>query len=161
MKLSYVSIFTATFLAGLPKQSTALKCGSGVTEPCIGDTDVRYNPDVTYNLKEQADFWSDLEGLYIQDECDYDADGTKRTKFFLPGLAEEAGLGSFDFCNMKAFLVSISTAGVASFIEALSSLCARFLFLFTMPLFDLFDIITCHRTLQSMGRDIIIIEQSL
>lgn len=108
MKLSFVSIITAAFLAGLPKQSTALKCGiSGVTEACIGDTDVRYNPDVTYNLKEQADFWADFEGLYVQDQCDYDADGTKRTRFFLPELPEVFGLGSFDACNMKAFLVSI------------------------------------------------------
>ena len=63
MKFSKLSILGA-FLALLPTQSSALKCGiKGVTEPCIGETDDRYNPDVSYNLKDQNDLWKKKEGL--------------------------------------------------------------------------------------------------
>jgi len=104
MKFTHLSIIIAA-LADFPKQSTALKCGiNGITEPCIGETDVRYDSDVSYNIKEQDDIWGKLEGLYVQESCEYDADGTKRTKFYPPGFPPEYGLGSYNNCDIKSFL---------------------------------------------------------
>ena len=103
MKFSQLSILGA-FLSLLPTQSSALKCGiKGVTEPCIGETDDRYNPDVSYNLKDQNDLWKNLEGLYVGTQSDFSKDGEKLTKYYLPG-AELAGIGSYDFSNAKMFL---------------------------------------------------------
>ena len=90
----------------LPIESLALKCGiKGVTMPCIGDTDVRYNPNISYDLKEQNDFWKAIEGMYVLDLCGYKADGLPERKGYIQGLGEEEGFGSFDFCNTKAFMV--------------------------------------------------------
>lgn len=89
-------------LATLPTQSKALKCGiNGVTKPCIGDTDSRYNPDVTYNLKEQNNFWKSLEGLYVQDMIFYE-NGLPNTNYV--GVVP-APLGTYDFSKAKSFLV--------------------------------------------------------
>jgi len=102
MKFTHLSIIIAA-LADFPKQSTALKCGiNGITEPCIGETDVRYDSDVSYNIKEQDDIWGKLEGLYVQESCEYEADGTKRTKLYPPNFPPE--LGSYNNCDIKAFL---------------------------------------------------------
>jgi len=104
MKFTHLSIIIAA-LADFPKQSTALKCGiNGITEPCIGETDVRYDSDVSYNLKEQDDIWGKLEGLFVDETCEYDADGTKRTKFYPPYFPPEYGLGSYNRCDIKGFL---------------------------------------------------------
>ncbi len=100
-KLSLISTFLVV-LATLPTQSKALKCGiNGVTKPCIGDTDSRYNQDVSYNLKEQNNFWKSLEGLYVQDMTFYDRNGPiTNTTIIVP-----AGLGTYDFSKAKSFLV--------------------------------------------------------
>lgn len=103
MKFTHLSIIIAA-LADFPKQSTALKCGiNGITEPCIGETDVRYDPDVSYNIKEQEDIWGKFEGLYVQDSCEYDADGTKRTEY-LPPTGWSPAYGTYNNCNEKGFL---------------------------------------------------------
>ena len=105
MKFSKLSILGA-FLALLPTQSSALKCGiKGVTEPCIGETDDRYNPDVSYNLKDQNDLWKKKEGLYVGTQVDYNAEGDKLTnrnpkKF---DGTEINGIGTYDFSNGKTF----------------------------------------------------------
>ena len=90
-----------------PIESLALKCGiKGVTMPCIGDTDVRYNPNIGYDLKEQNDFWKAIEGMYVLDMCNYDANGLPQSKGYMQaGVGEELGFGTFDFCNTKAFMV--------------------------------------------------------
>jgi len=104
MKFTHLSIIIAA-LAVYPKQSTALRCGiNGITEPCIGETDVRYDSDVSYDIKEQDDIWGKLEGLYVQESCEYEADGTKRTKLYPPNFPPEYGLGSYNNCEKKGFL---------------------------------------------------------
>lgn len=104
MKLSHLTL-SSTLLSILPHQSASLKCGiKGITEPCIGDTDIRYNPDVSYDLKDKNDFWPLFEGLFIADECWFNPDGTILTNVFVRGL--DAGLGTWSGCSNKSFLVS-------------------------------------------------------
>lgn len=105
MKLSILTL--SIILCGiLPQQSVSLECGiKGITEPCIGDTDIRYNPDINYDLQDQDDFWNQWEGLYIQDQCNYNADGTPQSEFYY--VPKEFGLGSWDACSNKNFLVSV------------------------------------------------------
>lgn len=101
MKVTTLGILLSLF----PQQSASFKCGiKGVTSRCIGDTDIRYNPDVSYDLKELDFFWKLLEGLYVGDHCIYLADGTPQSKVYLPGLPKEGGFGSWDGCNHKFFL---------------------------------------------------------
>jgi len=102
MKVSHLTL-SSILLSILPQQSASLKCGiKGITGPCIGDTDIRYNPDVSYDLKDQDNFWALIEGLYISDECSFLPDGTIQTNVIFPGL-EEAGLGSWSGCGYKTF----------------------------------------------------------
>jgi len=102
MKLSHLTL-SSTLLSILPHQSASLKCGiKGITEPCIGDTDIRYNPDVSHDLKDKNDFWPLFEGLFIADECWFNPDGTILTNVFLRGL--DAGLGTWSGCSNKSFL---------------------------------------------------------
>ena len=108
MKVSNLPfIGTSLFvLATLPTQSKALKCGiKGVTKPCISDTDSRYNPDVTYNLKEQNNFYKSLEGLHVQDVAFYYVEdvpfGIPTTNSILFVSTE---LGTYDLSKAKAFL---------------------------------------------------------
>jgi len=103
MKFSHL-IFLGSVLSLLPSQSLALKCGiKGVTEPCIGATDARYDPDVGFNLEEQNDIYKSLEGLYMGEICFYNGDGTPEDKYYLNNVPKEVGLGSFDLCNTKVF----------------------------------------------------------
>ena len=105
MKVSHLTL-SSILLSILPQQSASLKCGiKGITGPCIGDTDIRYNPDVSYDLKDQDNFWAILEGLYIADECAFLPDGKIYSNVIPAGL-EEAGLGSWSGCGYESFLVS-------------------------------------------------------
>ena len=69
--------------------------------PCIGDTDSRYNQDIGYDLKEQDNFWNSLEGLFVEDIVVYKSDGTPDTN----NAVVPAPLGTYDFSNVKSFLV--------------------------------------------------------
>ena len=70
--------------------------------PCIGDTDSRYNQDISYDLKEQDNFWNSLEGLFLEDAVFYNKNGTaaKESDIVVP-----AQLGTYDFSNAKGFVV--------------------------------------------------------
>jgi len=104
MKFSRLA-FLSSVLSLLPTQSLALKCGiKGVTEPCIGATDVRYDPDVSFDLKEQNEVWKSIEGLYMGEICLYNADGTPQKDQYLSGAPKEFGLGTYDFCSTKLFI---------------------------------------------------------
>jgi len=104
MKVSHLTL-SSILLSILPQQSASLKCGiRGITQPCIGDTDIRYNPDVSYDIKEQDNFWELFEGLYMaDDECFTSEDGTDVENYVLPGT-EGLGVGTFDGCGFKSFL---------------------------------------------------------
>ena len=69
--------------------------------PCIGDTDSRYNQDISYDLKEQENFWNPLEGLFLEEIVFYKSDGTPDTN----NAVVPAPLGTYDFSNVKGFLV--------------------------------------------------------
>lgn len=55
----------------------AVKCGiKGVTNPCVGDTDPRYDDSVGCNFVEQNDFWKKHDGLFIIDDTYFNKNGT-------------------------------------------------------------------------------------
>lgn len=65
MKFKLAALPDLALLYVHPSQTTALRCGlSWITEPCIGDTDKRYDPAVKYDLVDQSDFFKTVEGLY-------------------------------------------------------------------------------------------------
>lgn len=104
MKVSSLHIAViSTVLVILPTQSAAIECGiKGITKPCRGDTDIRYDPNASYDLKEQDSFWKSLEGLYVGDMKFFYDDGTPETKYG-NGLPED--LGTFDMSKAKSFVV--------------------------------------------------------
>ena len=76
----------------------ALKCGiAGVTEQCMGDTDPRYDPDVSYDLKEQSGYYANAEGLYVSLNYKYLADGLPSTTHPLGTEPGAEALGNFSF----------------------------------------------------------------
>jgi len=81
-----------------PNGSTALKCGiAGVTNQCIGDNDVRYDSDASYNLEDQDELWGKISGLYY---------GTlsQRLPDFSPYSNRTFAFGSFDYSNPERFV---------------------------------------------------------
>jgi len=108
MKLSSASIGLVSIIAPLyPHQSSAISCGiKGITKPCIGDSDIRYDPDVSYNLEDQDDYWKRAGGLYMGETVSYTAEGDKRSVAYLASAAEamrKNKLGTYDFSKMKTF----------------------------------------------------------
>ncbi|GFH44318.1 hypothetical protein CTEN210_00792 [Chaetoceros tenuissimus] len=94
MKLTSCIVFLLS--TSSPSYVSALKCGiKGVTKTCIGDTDKRYDPDVSYNLKEGSMFWKSYEGLYEIDEYIYAPNGVQVTESSLDDLPLPEGAGSF------------------------------------------------------------------
>ncbi|GFH44465.1 hypothetical protein CTEN210_00939 [Chaetoceros tenuissimus] len=94
--MKFTSFPIALLLSISASSVSALKCGiKGVTKACIGDTDKRYDPDVSYDLKEGSMFWKSYEGLYEIDEYIYAADGVQVTESSLDDLPLPEGAGSF------------------------------------------------------------------
>jgi len=103
MKVSNLALITI-ILTSLPKHASALKCGiSFVTEDCLGDTDPRYDSEISYDLKEGDAFWKSREGLYVEDQCEYGGDGIPITKQPIRGFKRTI-FGTWDFCNGRAML---------------------------------------------------------
>jgi len=85
---------------GAPSVSKALKCGiAGVTKQCLGKTDVRYDPDASYDLADQKEFWGDFSGLYVGDHAYALPDWSPLTERTIDGIP-----GSFDFSDTKKFV---------------------------------------------------------
>ena len=94
--MKFTSFCSALLLSISASSISALKCGiKGVTKACIGDTDKRYDSDVSYDLKEGSMFWKSYEGLYEIDEYIYAADGVQVTESSLDDLPLPEGAGSF------------------------------------------------------------------
>jgi len=54
---------------------SALKCGiKGITEPCIGDIDPRYDTEVSYDLKSLSNFYENYSGLFVDTDYRYGPD---------------------------------------------------------------------------------------
>ena len=87
---------------GAPTGSAALKCGiAGVTKQCLGKTDVRYDPDASYDLTDQDMYWGAFSGLYYGVVTFNVPDGSPLTEAMFDGIP-----GSFDFSDTRKFLNS-------------------------------------------------------
>jgi len=114
MKVSNLALFNIV-LTSLPKHAIALKCGINlVTENCLGDTDPRYDSEISYDLKEGDAFWKKRQGLYVGNQCEYGGDGIPRNKRYLDSLGPETGAGTWDFCNFKV-MTNITVDGTRLF----------------------------------------------
>ena len=103
----------AACLAALLNQATfALRCGiSGITKECLGDSDIRYDPEVKYDLKEQNQIWETIEGWYEMDMMYFNEDGTQRS---FETFGDPTQLGSYDFTKGKTFMkISVEKSRVA------------------------------------------------
>ena len=104
MKLSSASLALMSVVAPLlPHQSSALSCGiNGVTKPCLGETDIRYDPDASLNIKDQTDFW--VDGFVIAEQVLYSAGGEKQSAVPLnETMPLNIDLGTYDYSKMKIF----------------------------------------------------------
>jgi len=92
MKFSLASLL----LSNVVGSTAALRCGiKGVTKPCIGDTDPRYDVSKGYNFVDQNTFWTRFAGLYVEEYYLYDADGNPVTSKVFPGLEDAGGYNTF------------------------------------------------------------------
>jgi len=57
------SINIAFFLL-LPPSALAIKCGRPLTTACLGDTDIRYDPDSSNSAIDQDPVWRRMQGLF-------------------------------------------------------------------------------------------------
>lgn len=76
MKLTRAAFYFAFLLAtiaSLPYASGAKKCGTWATEDCIGDTDIRYDPDASTDLLDLHPLYKGFEGLWIGNFTTYDS----------------------------------------------------------------------------------------
>lgn len=81
--------------------ANALKCGiKAITEPCIGDSDIRYDADIPYDLKAQSNFWMNYEGLTSGLNYRYDPQGQPATGNVIDGLEF---LGSFNMFPSRIY----------------------------------------------------------
>lgn len=85
----------------------ALKCGiGGITKPCIGDTDPRYDPKATYDLKSQTAYYKNLlpkgsnTGLFSGLSYIYNEEGIPSKNIVVPGLE---ALGNFSYFPAPIF----------------------------------------------------------
>jgi len=70
-----VLLHCLSVLACLPLHEGALKCGiKGITEPCIGDIDPRYDTDVSYDLKSLNKYYENYSGLLVTTDYKYGPD---------------------------------------------------------------------------------------
>ena len=91
-----------TLFLGAPTGSAALKCGiAGVTKQCLGKTDVRYDPDASYDLVDQDEFWEDFSGLYYGVVANALPDWSLWTE---RAFASIPGGESFDFSTLRNFV---------------------------------------------------------
>jgi len=119
MKGSIRETLSKTLFAAclLSKQSIALQCGiNGVTKSCVRGTDIRYDGEIGYDLKDHNAIWNSLEGLYVEDLCVYTHDGMPIFEQYLSRHPKKAGLGSFNFCNARGF-VNITVDGSRFYYE--------------------------------------------
>jgi len=95
----------STILASNLGQSKALKCGiKGITQECLGKTDVRYGLDTSYSLDDQDDFWKSISGLYIGEESGTTKDGIPLSQVpipFVTGVPE--GILTMSMVGAKTF----------------------------------------------------------
>ena len=76
-KLASLALTSTSLLGSLPHQASALRCGiKGVTKDCLGDSDIRYDPEVNYDLVNMDTLYQKLPGLYIVKNKEYLGDGT-------------------------------------------------------------------------------------
>ena len=71
----------------LTKGVTSLKCGiPSFTKPCIGETDIRYDPKQSFDLQDQDNYFKIIPGLYISHHYRYDAEdsGIPRARTNVP-----------------------------------------------------------------------------
>ena len=61
----------------------SLSCGTSLTKPCLGLTDIRYDPSVSNNLMDQEPIWAKYAGLWGPMKYTYSiADGPARPPTF-------------------------------------------------------------------------------
>jgi hypothetical protein len=61
----FTSLATLVLLGHL-ESSVAFKCGGTLTTACLGDTDIRYDPDVSNALVDQAEIWKKSAGYFVE-----------------------------------------------------------------------------------------------
>lgn len=101
-----LALMSTALLGNAPQQVSALSCGiSGVTKSCLGDSDVRYDADASYGLKDQDAMWENIAGLYIFTEKRYEADGTPSADRGFTGLP-----GTWDWSEYTTY-ANITVSG--------------------------------------------------
>ena len=103
-----------SILAGLPLHAGALKCGiKGITERCIGDTDPRYDPEVSYDLKSLSGFHENWGGLHRTQDYRYGADLLPVTSTPILGYELMGNFSQFPTTTFRNITISGSRVHVS------------------------------------------------
>ena len=103
-----------SILAGLPLHAGALKCGiKGITERCIGDTDPRYDPEVSYDLKSLSGFYENWGGLFRTQDYRYGADLLPVTSTPILGYELMGNFSQFPTTTFRNITISGSRVHVS------------------------------------------------
>lgn len=69
--------------------SSAIACGNWATEPCIGDSDKRYDPDASADLVDLDPLYSRLDGYWAGEITAFDGDKSPLEPQFLGDSLQE------------------------------------------------------------------------
>eukprot|EP00538_Stauroneis_constricta_P011875 CAMPEP_0119569542 /NCGR_PEP_ID=MMETSP1352-20130426/41984_1 /TAXON_ID=265584 /ORGANISM="Stauroneis constricta, Strain CCMP1120" /LENGTH=164 /DNA_ID=CAMNT_0007619107 /DNA_START=60 /DNA_END=551 /DNA_ORIENTATION=+ len=108
MKYSAIVLGLVAASCSMGMSVAAKKCGNPWREPCLSDTDRRYDENANYDIKAQHDIWKHYEGYYECDMIAYDQDGVPiiEAEYDIPNV----GQMNFSFFPHKVFN-NISTIG--------------------------------------------------
>ena len=65
-------------LSTIVSSVSAIECGNALTEPCLGETDKRYDPNSSNNLIDQSVIWSKLSGYYTSEQYGFRGDQAEK-----------------------------------------------------------------------------------
>jgi hypothetical protein len=107
----FLTSLAALVLLGHLKSSIAFTCGRPLTTACLGDTDIRYDPDVSNAIVDQAEVWKKTAGYFT-------SVGTVQS--IIPGTEELSaplnlkGFGNYSIVGSRLYLHIINLySGVA------------------------------------------------
>ncbi len=76
------------FLLATRIGSASAKCGGALHQPCLGDTDPRYDPGVSADLKDIHPIWSKYDGHWHCSVNDFDGATVPMRTNYVPADAE-------------------------------------------------------------------------
>ena len=110
MMLKVASILLFNLQVGGANHGGALtksKCGTGLYQPCIGEGDPRYDPDVSADLEEIHPIFAKYKGYWLCNFKDFDGDTQPKKTNYVPADDEARRTHAnrpYDLTDVPAFI---------------------------------------------------------